>query len=125
MTRADLHIKKLQQLVFLLAVFVSLAPCTVKESLFNSLDLAYERPLNKNRTVQNQNSQCVAEVFAKTATDQEIGKISVALPGPTEVSIPLPSIGPQQNTLSKHTKKPLGNGPPIYILYKRLKFDMA
>src|SRR5690554_6332356 len=125
MSRTDLHIKKVQQLVFLLAVLVSLTPCTVKETLFHSFGLAFERPLNKNKTVQNFNSPCLTEMLSRAQTEERAEAKADILPHIKRPSIPPLWATPKKIVFKKNTKKASGNSPPIYILYKRLKFDMA
>lgn len=125
MARSILHIKKVFQLVFLLGVLISLTPCSVKESFLGSFDFALERPLNKTKTAQNFNSSCIADVFSQTQTEKQLKSMAVILPYNTRSTIPLLWATPKKTVLKKYTKKASGNSPPIYILYKRLKFDMA
>ena len=118
-----LHIKKAQQLVFLLAVLVSLTPCTIKDSLFSSFGIAFERPLNKNKSAQTHNPSCVTEILSKTQTEERT--VTMAVIRPQITKSPSYSVAPKKTALKKRSKKASGNAPPIYILYKRLKFDMA
>lgn len=124
MARTGSHIKKVQQLIFLLAVVISFTPCTIKESLFDSFGFVFERPLNKSRAPQNFNSPCVTEVLSRTQTEQRANIPAVILPRITESPTPSLWAASKKVILKKHTKKASGNSPPIYILYKRLKFDM-
>lgn len=123
MNRTNRHIKKAQWLVFLLAVLIALTPCIIKESLLDSFDLTFERPLNKNKSTQSFNPSCVTEMQSQAQTAERSMTVVTLLPQITK--FPLYWALPEKTVLKKQSKKASGNSPPIYILYKRLKFDMA
>src|SRR3546814_68673 len=102
----------------------SLSPCIVKEALFHSANGEYVKPLNKTKTT-TLSSLC-------QYSPNESHQISVA----KQVKIyrqiePVNFTGNQQIVVrsdkaqNNHSKTFSGNSPPKYILYKRLKIDVA
>lgn len=118
-------IKSMKRILLLLVVLFSLAPCTVKAVLFQSFATEYNRPLNKSRTTQVTNNLCEVQVGVSQSVvkDVKIGKI-ILLPGGKQTLIPFCSVC-LNCSLRDDTKQASGNDPPMYILYKRLRFDMA
>lgn len=105
-------------------IVFSLAPCTVKEALFSSAGLDYSKPLNKSQTT-TPGQQCQYIALSKSSTraylkTQPAGKRSFDhLAGK-----PYAEAARENDRFTGHNY-PLGNSPPRYILYKRLKLDVA
>jgi hypothetical protein len=124
MLKTEFHIKYARHIALMLFVLFSLSPCTVKESLFHSVNWEYSKPLSKSRTT-SQTSTCSysqlegqrIQVTAKSITNRQ------SEPDGLLVKIyfaPHPAKG-----YKDYSKCSSGNSPPKYILYKRLKIDIA
>jgi len=119
------HIKFLRNTLLLLVVLFSLTPCSVKESHFLVLNVEYQRPLNKTRALFSQEDSCESLVFhqvetVKTQVDFDVNLLVLAAIHP-----PLILADSKEGNLAKQSKKSSNLGRPLYILYSRLKLDMA
>lgn len=113
--------------VILLAVVFALAPCSVKSSLFSVFDIEYFQTLNKNQTTQTgTSSYCEIQESNVNQSENSVQK--------HKKQIPLLPVVVSQNQILLATalhKKYIYvnvsavNTPPLYILYKRLKSDLA
>ncbi|WP_150451907.1 hypothetical protein [Arenibacter lacus] len=120
-----MHIKNLQRVIFLLAVYVALTPCSIKETIFGYLDVAFERPLNKTRTVQASNTVCELSILsAPTLLESNTPAADILIPK-TAITSPIILAGCKKVALKQYAKRTTGNSPPLYILYKRLRSDIA
>jgi hypothetical protein len=125
MLKTEFHINTYaRHIALMLFVLFSLSPCTVKESLFLSVNREYTKPLNKSRTTSQTNTCTYSQqegqriqVTAKSIINRQVEpdgflvKIYVALHPAKDCKY--------------YSKRSSGNSPPKYILYKRLKIDIA
>ena len=102
----------------------ALSPCVVKEVLFSVANAEYSKPLNKSKTITptnscqySQNDNQRISVVKQSDTNKEIE--------PFDVSENLFFVVRSTKINSKYSKTSSGNSPPKYILYKRLKLDVA
>lgn len=124
MTKKESHIKNFRHTVLMWFVLFSLSPCTVKEALSQVVSTDYAKPLNKSKTFapttscsysQNDNQQI--SVVKKAKINKEIESDQVVN---NSCFVVLSSKG-----YNDYSKTSSGNSPPKYILYKRLKIDIA
>lgn len=124
MTKKESHIKKIRHIVLMWFVLFSLSPCTVKEALSQVVSTDYAKPLNKSKTIapttscsysQNDNQQI--SVVKKAKINKEIEPVQVVNNSCFVVLSP--------KGYNDYSKTSSGNSPPKYILYKRLKIDIA
>ncbi len=106
-------------------VLYSLNPCPVKEALLYSAGIDYAQPLHKSKTtVPAGTCQYSADGLRHIHAVKQL-KIN-RQPQPADFACYYrPAIQPA-GTYNNHTKtSPAGNSPPKYILYKRLKVNLA
>lgn len=122
MKKTKAHIIKSKRVVLVWLVLFSLAPCTIKEVLFQSVNIAYSKPLNKSQTTSN----------ACQFTSRENYRFSFAKYSgqckhvePNDFLDRLRFADQTVKPLLAHAKTFSGTSPPKYILYKRLKIDAA
>jgi len=124
MTKKESHIKKIRHIVLMWFVLFSLSPCTVKEALSQVVSTDYAKPLNKSKTIaptsscsysQNDNQQISVVKKAKIYKEIE----------PVQVVNNLCFTVLSSKVYNDYSKTSSGNSPPKYILYKRLKIDIA
>jgi len=124
MTKKKSHIKKIKHIVLMWFVLFSLSPCTVKEALSQVVSTDYAKPLNKSKTIaptsscsysQNDNQQISVVKKAKIYKEIE----------PVQVVNNLCFTVLSSKVYNDYSKTSSGNSPPKYILYKRLKIDIA
>lgn len=124
MQKVKSHIKNLKHLLWVWIVFFALSPCVVKEAIFNIVDIEYNQPLNKSKstapTKTCQYSQNDIQKYS-VAKQSNIAKHTEAEKLTVNVLLVIRCIG-LNTSFSKTTS---GNSPPKYILYKRLKLDVA
>lgn len=126
MNRRKLHIKASLIGTLFLAIY-ALLPCDVKVPLFNALDVEYNRPLNKNKTVVTGNNGCAIDFsneLQATKTKPEGNFSFIILPG-ENVALDSGQTENHSFYFSSNSSGHIESNPPMYILYKRLKFDMA
>lgn len=124
MPKMKFHINNFRRILLMWFVLFSLSPCTVKEVLFYSLNTDYSKPLNKSKT-STQTSSC-------SYSQNEKQQISAAKKTRINKQIePVDSFdkayltGYVAKDYNNYSKTSSGNSPPKYILYKRLKIDIA
>jgi len=116
--------KKLLRITLLLCVLFSLAPCSVKSSFFTVLDVEHSLPFNKTKTTQISSfSDCSLSQSVVSITKQ----YSKTAPDLFNFSDDKEHLFFSNTVSKKHHFEKLtsGNSPPLYILYKRLKLNLA
>ncbi len=122
MAKTKSFFKHLKHLAGLGLILFSLAPCSVKNTVAQTISVAYQTPLNKTKTTSF-NSSCgfsfgIAQQH--TAVHKVLISESIAFPQDNEFTIQ----GCTRLT-AQFPKRHAGNSPPPYILYKCLKIAMA
>lgn len=118
------HIRNMRHIVLMWFILFALSPCVVKGVLFSVADAGYSKPLKKSKTTaptsscqysQNDNQQI--SVVKQSDTNKEIE--------PYNVSGKLFFVVRSTKIKDKYSNTYSGDSPPKYILYKRLKLDVA
>ena len=124
MLKTGNYIKNFRRIILMWFVLFSLSPCTVKEVFFTSINIDYSKPLNKSKTT-TQTSSCAY-------SQNESQQISVVKKSKINKQIePVDFTHNQYFAVhsvkidNDYSKTSSGNSPPKYILYKRLKIDIA
>lgn len=105
-------------------VLFALTPCTVKEIVFDTFNSTYSKPINKSRTTAPTSFCSFSTNVVAQASVSKMAKVTKQIePNDSYRSLCF-STQPSyfKTTFSKLTS---GNSPPKYILYKRLKLDIA
>ncbi|MCX7547408.1 hypothetical protein OS188_05505 [Xanthomarina sp. F1114] len=125
MKNTNPHIKFLRNSIILLVVLFSLTPCSVKESGSVLFNFEYQRPLNKTRVSFSQENSCNSLIFNQVETVQTQKTVDLDL---RTVSISNPflfsTVFGEVNQIKSSNASP-DIGRPLYILYSRLKLDLA
>ncbi|MCC9070404.1 hypothetical protein LNQ49_02140 [Flavobacterium sp. F-65] len=118
--------QKMRLVVILLTVVFALAPCSVKSSLFSVFDIEYFQTLNKNQTAQTGTSYCEVQESNVNQSENSVTKLKKQIPV-LPVSVPQNQILLATALHNPHINVNVSavNKPPLYILYKRLKSDLA
>ncbi|SHJ32267.1 hypothetical protein SAMN05444280_11649 [Tangfeifania diversioriginum] len=125
MDKRKIHFNGLLVGTIFLTIF-ALFPCDVKDPLFKAIDIEYNRPLNKNKTALFEKNSCENDF------SDELNAIKAQSTGNNQLFIfgeesifSAPFYTNNQNTTTKSiaVENPY-NYPAMYILYKRLKFDL-
>ena len=123
MPSVNTHISFYKRTIALLLVLFSLAPCGVKESLFHTFGAEYNSPLNKTKTNASQLNTCSYWHSTTSITNGRNLSADIHLPAyftALQHTSKATSIGK-----NKHYRNTTCNSPPIYILFKRMKLDLA
>jgi hypothetical protein len=124
MLKIQIQIKTIKQIVLMWFVLFSLSPCAVKEVLFHSVNTDYSKPLNKSKTTTSTSSCSYSQNENQQNSGAQKSKINKQIE-------PVYFFDNQHFTLhstkihNNYSKRSSGNSPPKYILYKRLKIDIA
>ncbi|WP_163326031.1 hypothetical protein [Draconibacterium mangrovi] len=124
MDRIQQYFRWLKQALLVVIALFSLASCSVKEPLFKAIGAEYQRPLNKTKTTPNFDHHCqtspddfrISSNFHNSdqnllGTAVERDELLLQSTSFSEYSFLQPEI------VAENTR--------LYILYKRLKFDMV
>ncbi|QIA07079.1 hypothetical protein [Draconibacterium halophilum] len=124
MVRIQQYIHWLKHALLVVVALFSLASCSVKEPVFRAIGADYQRPLNKTRTTPNFENHCktspdryqINSNFYNSdhkvlRTSNEWAEFVWQQAIDTEKSLP------ESEIVSENIR--------LYILFKRLKFDMA
>lgn len=101
----------------------SLSPCIVKEALFNVAPAGYAKPLNKSKTNSRTGSCLYSQVRQQISTGKE--QKSKKQTESVDVYFNRNGVIRSFKIQGKYSRTFSGNSPPKYILYKRLKLDIA
>lgn len=120
---SNLHKFKISQHYFAIfaSVLLLLSSCTVKQNLADVIGIGFEKPLNPSKAAGSAASCSYAEVKTNTVVSKTVkqqfldneNKFSIP------VTVPVTNNSVVNKSFQSETKIPL------YILYKKLKFDMA
>lgn len=116
------NLKNYTYILWMWLVLFSLTPCTIKEIFFHAVDLDYAKPLNKSKTSTNSCS------YSQIENRQNLGLKSSKIINriiPFCFSKNLNFALCSTKIFKDYSRISLGNSPPKYILYKRLKIDIA
>lgn len=124
MTQSRINIIQVRNILVMWFILFALSPCTVKEVLFDSVNFEYTKPINKSRTTAPINTCLHAQqetqqtkVANQADSHKQVEPIDFRLNGSFSSS--------SKVSQESYSKKFSGNSPPKYILYKRLKLDVA
>ena len=123
MLKVENHIKNIRYIVLMWLILFSLSPCTVKEVLLQSVSTEYAEPLNKPKTTRTNPCQFSSNGHQHLASAQQskINKKIEPVDFSCNYAFPAYAVKIGKN----YSKTSTGNSPPKYILYKRLKIDIA
>ncbi len=124
MSGKEIHIKKFRHIVLMWLVLFSLSPCTVKEALFHSVNTDYAKPLNKSKTTTPTSSCSYSSTENLQISVVKKSEISKQIEPVNFFDNPFFTIL-SATVYNEYSKTSSGNSPPKYILYKRLKIDIA
>lgn len=123
MSKIKANIKNLKSILLMLMVLFVLAPCSVKATVINTDNFAYETPLNLTKTTVKLNQCQNVMALEHTKNSFEIAKSIVYHPALNSIHKNFLNQKEQQFILNdSETAK--SNAPPKYILFKRLKIAL-
>jgi len=123
MDRSERNISKAKHILLVCFALLALSPCIVKETVYGLVAEEYQKPLNKSRTTVQTVSCQFFQQGVETSISKE-QKVTAEIDFSGFVSLPIFNI-PQPGFTGSDSKTFSGNSPPKYILYKRLKLDIA
>lgn len=123
MLKAENHIKNIRHIVLMWFMLFSLSPCTVKEVLLQSVDFEYAKPFNKSKTTQTNPCQYGSNEYQQMSAAQQSKIHKTIEPVAFVRNYGFPTYAAKID--NNYSKTSTGNSPPKYILYKRLKIDIA
>ncbi len=123
-TNQNQHIKNFKHILYVWFIFFALSPCVVKEAMFSVVNAEYSQPLNKSKTTAPTNYCQYSQEDSQQISIIKLSKIDRQ----TEPVITFKNlffIVHSHEIITNYSKVFSGNSPPKYILYKRLKLDVA
>ncbi len=124
MPKINFHIKIFKAILLLGFVLFSLSPCTVKEVILSSVNAESANSLNKTKTTASISS-CAYSHNENQLVSVEKNSKSNKQTEPVDIFDKPFSAVHSTKVCNKYSKTSLGHSPPKYILYKRLKIDIA
>lgn len=124
MTNVKSHIRQLERTVLIWMILFALAPCAVKAVFTDFIQVDYQQPLNKSKTTSSVNNCQYPSVFSEKAsvTQKNINGSKIE---PFQFLRNKKFISGAVKLYKDYPKNYSGNSPPKYILFKRLKIDIA
>ncbi|PWN72371.1 hypothetical protein C1631_007175 [Chryseobacterium phosphatilyticum] len=124
MSNFSFHTRTYRAIITILVLVFSLSPCSVKRDLLDIFDIQYISGLNKVKITSGSSISC--ETSSETSSRLSVSKSEVQLKNRESFHVNLIAKHAQRkinfNEYSGHTT---GNGPPKYILFKRLKVSLV
>ncbi|MEN4762329.1 hypothetical protein ABEG63_18515 [Chryseobacterium sp. C39-AII1] len=124
MSNLKFYIKPYKAFITLLVLMFSLSPCSVKRDVLGIFDIQHLNTLNKVKTTASSANSCI--YFSEKSSKVTALKVAKKL-DKHEFIIELSSkINSEKKVFTNHYSGfTTGNSPPKYILFKRLKLDIA
>lgn len=124
MDRIQQYFRWLKHALLVVIALFSLASCSVKEPLFKAIGAEYQRPLNKTKTTPNFENHCQTSPddfqISSNSYNSDHNLLGAAVEHNELLLQPTAISGYsflQPEIVAENTR--------LYILYKRLKFDMV
>lgn len=113
-----------KHIVSLCFVLFALSPCIAKQGLLNPVMVEFDKPLSQSKTTTHTSSCSYSQSDSyQVSVNKQIDNKNHSEPVDLIIQEP---IAPQPDkTLGRQDNTSSGNSPPKYILYKRLKLDIA
>lgn len=124
MLKITTEIRIAKHILWVCFLLLALSPCTVKAALFDSVNVEYTKPLNKSKVTIQTNSCQYAQIESQHVSIAKQAKAIQEMEAVVFYRIQNFTIR-SSKIYSKYSKNCSGNSPPKYILYKRLKLDIA
>ena len=124
MLKTKTRINILHRIIMMWFVLFALTPCTVKEVLFSTLNLELPESLNKSKTTTSSNSCQYSQNKNQHVSFAKQTKINKKI-DPIDFSKQKLFVAQSSPIKNNYSKTFSGNSPPKYILFKRLKIDLA
>lgn len=118
------YIRNAKHILLMCFILFALSPCIVKEVLFGPAIVEYAKPLNKSKTTTQTNSCQYSQTENQQISVVKQTKINKQTE-PVDFLASQPFVARSAKILGKYSKTFSGNSLPKYILYKRLKLDIA
>lgn len=109
----------------MLILAFSLSPCSLKRDLLDIFDIQYISGLNKVKTTTGLSLTCDTPTTSSSISISKAKakyKYKGSLP---DLNATVKNIGEENLNFNKYSGRSTGNSPPKYILYKRLKLNLA
>ncbi|WP_142723257.1 hypothetical protein [Chryseobacterium sp. ON_d1] len=123
MSNTKTHTKTYKAVIMMLILVFSLSPCSVKRDVLDLFDIEYISGLNKVRTTTGVSLNCDTSIVSSKTS---LSKAEVKYRASFLSSIVISKItGKESIFFNKYSGHATGNSPPKYILFKRLKLNLA
>ncbi|MFV0593824.1 MAG: hypothetical protein ACK5M7_20800 [Draconibacterium sp.] len=119
------HIYFFRQILLVFFALFALASCSVKEPVFKAIGADYHRPLNQTKTTQNLEHSCHLSEKASLTTVKNLPADPVHLLAGTSFGLNFWTDEKAEPVILPLSSSTDSKPQPLYILYKRLKFDLA
>ncbi|WP_326984602.1 hypothetical protein VUJ46_08740 [Chryseobacterium sp. MYb264] len=124
MSDLKLHFKPYKAFIILLVLMFSLSPCSVKRDVLGIFDIQHLSTLNKVKTTVNSTNNCIYS-FEKSSKFSAL-KVIKKLDNHEFIAEFSSKINSEKKIFTNHYSGfTTDNSPPKYILFKRLKLDIA
>ncbi|NIF04580.1 hypothetical protein F3J23_03925 [Chryseobacterium sp. Tr-659] len=124
MSNTGIHMKTYKAIITMLILVFSLSPCSVKRNVLDIFDIQYISGLNKVKTTSTLSFSCDAATsnrcsVSKNKIQRKHEDLLVNFNSNPK------NIREGRFTFNHYSGYTTGNSPPKYILFKRLKLNLA
>lgn len=125
MSNTRIYMKTYKAIVTMLILVFSLSPCSVKRNVLDIFDIQYISGLNKVKITSGLSLNCdISTVYSKISISKAESK-SKYKGFLSDGHAAAKNIEKEKLSFNKYSGHTTGNSPPKYILFKRLKLNLA
>ncbi|AZA90349.1 Uncharacterised protein [Chryseobacterium nakagawai] len=125
MSDIRIHMKTYKAIIMMLILVFSLSPCSVKRNVLDIFDIQYISGLNKVKITSGLSLHCDTST---TSSKISISKAEAKLKykeSSLDFNANIKITEEDYNFFNEYSGHTTGNSPPKYILFKRLKLNLA
>lgn len=125
MSDTKIHTKTYKAIITMLILAFSLSPCSVKRNVLDIFDIQYISGLNKVKITSGSSLNCDTSTTSSKVSVSKAEAKSNCKGSLWSCSTPAKNTWENQLLFNEYSGHTTGNSPPKYILFKRLKLNLA
>ncbi len=125
MSDTKIHMKTYKAIITMLILAFSLSPCSVKRNVLDIFDIQYISGLNKVKITSGSSLNCDTSTTSSKVSVSKAEAKSNCKGSLWFGSTRAKNTGENQLFFNEYSGHTTGNSPPKYILFKRLKLNLA
>ncbi|AZB10601.1 hypothetical protein EG344_18065 [Chryseobacterium sp. G0162] len=125
MSDTRIHMKTYKAIITMLILAFSLSPCSVKRNVLDIFDIQYISGLNKVKITSGLSLHCDTSTTSSKISISKAEAKSKYKETFSDFNASIRITGEHLSFFNEYSGHTTGNSPPKYILFKRLKLNLA